>query len=149
MKTCKITPADIQHNWVEVDATGQTLGRLSTEIARVLRGKHKPCFVPHFDCGDYVVVTNASKLRLTGSNKWETKVYYHHTGYIGGIKSINAKDLKSQFPERLLEKAVKGMLPKNKLGRQIFKKLKVYGGPTHNHTAQKPVPMAPRIANGG
>ena len=147
MKTCKITPADITKKWVVVDAENQSLGRLATEIARVLRGKHKANFVPHLDCGDNVLVINASKINLTG-NKWDQKVYYHHTGYIGGIKAIKAKDLLEKAPERLISIAVKGMLPKNKLSSKLMTHLRVYGGAEHNHEAQKPVPMAPRTAKG-
>jgi len=147
MRTCSIKPADIQKKWVTVDATGKSLGRLASEIARVLRGKHKPTFVPHLDCGDNVVVTNASKVNLTG-RKWEDKNYYHHTGYIGGIKEISAQDLLQKHPERLVQFAVKGMLPKTKLGRKVYKNLKVYAGTEHNHKAQKPEAMAPRTANG-
>ena len=148
MKTCSIKPADITKKWVKVDAKGQSLGRLASEIARVLRGKHKPTFVPHLDCGDYVVVTNASEITLSGA-KWDQKFYYHHTGYIGGIKAISARDLLAKKPERLIENAVKGMLPKNKLSRKIFKNLKVYAGPEHQHEAQKPVDMAPRLVVAG
>ena len=147
MKTCSIKPADIQKKWVTVDATGKSLGRLASEVARVLRGKHKPSFVPHLDCGDNVVVTNASKVNLTG-RKWEQKNYYHHSGYIGGIKEISAQDLLAKHPERLVQTAVKGMLPKTKLGRKIYMNLKVYAGEEHNHGAQKPEAMAPRTANG-
>jgi len=147
MKTCSIKPADIKKKWVTVDAAGKSLGRLASEVARVLRGKHKPEFVPHLDCGDFVIVTNASQVNLTG-RKWEQKIYYSHSTYIGGLKAIKAKDLLAKQPERLLEYAVKGMLPKNKLSRQVIKNLKVYAGSEHAHAAQKPVPMAPRIANG-
>lgn len=147
MKTCKITPADITKKWVVVDAENQTLGRLATEVARVLRGKHKPNFVPHLDCGDNVLVINAAKINLTG-NKWDQKVYYHHTGYIGGIKAIKAKDLLEKAPERIITSAVKGMLPKNKLSSKLMTHLRVYAGAEHAHEAQKPEPMAPRIAKG-
>ncbi|MCB9228273.1 MAG: 50S ribosomal protein L13 [Deltaproteobacteria bacterium] len=147
MKTCKITPADLDKKWVTVDATGQTLGRLASEIARILRGKHKPTFVPHLDCGDNVVVTNAAKMVLTG-RKLEQKNYYHHSGYIGGIKETSAAELMEKHPERLLEFAVKGMLPKSKLGRQIYMNMKVYAGAGHKHEAQKPEVMAPRTASG-
>lgn len=147
MKTCSIKPADIEKKWVTVDAAGKPLGRLASEVARVLRGKHKPSFTPHIDCGDYVIVTNAAQISLTG-RKWERKVYYHHSGYIGGIKAIKAEDLLAKHPERLVESAVKGMLPKNKLSRHIFKNLKVYAGSEHAHEAQKPVPAAPRTGNG-
>lgn len=143
MKTCSIKPADIKKKWVIVDAAGQPLGRLASEIARVLRGKHKPTFVPHLDCGDNVIVTNAAKISLSGS-KWDKKFYYHHTGYIGGIKSISARDLLAKNPERLIENAVRGMLPKTKLARKVFKNLRVYADSEHGHTAQKPEPMTPR-----
>ena len=137
MRTCSIKPADIQKKWVTVDATGKSLGRLASEIARVLRGKHKPTFVPHLDCGDNVVVTNASKVNLTG-RKWEDKNYYHHTGYIGGIKEISAQDLLQKHPERLVQFAVKGMLPKNKLGADLFRNLYVFADSDHKFEAQKP-----------
>ena len=145
MKTCSITPAKIQKQWVTVDAADRPLGRLASEIAHVLRGKHKPTFTPHLDCGDNVIVVNASKVALTG-DKLEKKIYYHHTGYIGGIKATRAKDLLAEHPERLLEFAVKGMLPKNKLGRQILKNLRVYPTGEHPHEAQEPQPMKPRTA---
>jgi large subunit ribosomal protein L13 len=147
MKTCSITPADIKKKWLIVDAAGKPLGRLASEVARVLRGKHKPDFVPHLDCGDNVVVTNAAHVILTG-NKPNKKIYYNHSGYIGGIKAIVAKDLLAQHPERAIEFAVKGMLPKNKLAREIMKNLRVYPGTDHMHTAQKPEAMAPRLARG-
>jgi large subunit ribosomal protein L13 len=131
-------PAEVDKRWYVVDATDQVLGRLSTRIATVLRGKHKPSFTPHVDTGDFVVVVNAEKVRLTG-RKAEQKVYYRHTGYPGGIKSTTAaKRLAGAHPERVLEDAVRGMLPKNALGRQLVGKLKVYAGPEHPHTAQKP-----------
>lgn len=145
MKTISITPANIDKKWVLVDAEGQTLGRLASEISRVLRGKNKPIFVPHLDCGDYVVVVNADKIKLTG-NKLANKVYYHHTGYVGGIRSIKAEDLLVKKPEKILTLAVRGMLPKNKLGRQVLKNLKVYAGGEHPHTAQKTIPLSPRLA---
>lgn len=145
MKTCSIKPADIRKKWVTVDATGQSLGRLASEVARVLRGKHKPSFVPHLDCGDYVVVTNAAKVKLTG-RKLEQKNYHHHTGYIGGIKEIPAQELLEKHPERLVQFAVRGMLPKSKLGRKVYLNLKVYAGAEHQHGAQKPEPMHPRTA---
>ena len=124
MKTDPFKPVHIEKNWVTVDASGKTLGRLATQVAAVLRGKHKPSFVPHLDCGDNVVVLNAEKVKLTG-RKWDQKTYYHHTGYIGGIKAIQAKDLLKKAPERILEYAVRGMLPKNKLSRQVLKNLRV------------------------
>ncbi len=143
MKTFNLTPNDIKKNWVLVDAADQTVGRLASEIARVLRGKNKPTFSPHLDTGDFVVVVNADKIKFTG-NKMENKVYYHHTGYIGGIKARTATQLMETFPERVLKNAVKGMLPKNKIGRKVFKNLKVYAGVEHPHAAQNPVPMAQR-----
>ena len=147
MKTCKVTPSDIQKNWVVVDASGQTLGRLASEISRSLRGKNKPNYVPHLDCGDNVIVLNAGKVKLTG-RKWDQKTYFHHTGYIGGIKAIGARDLCEKHPERLIESAVKGMLPKTKLGRKLFKNMRVYSGDEHGHKAQNPIEMKPRLANG-
>lgn len=147
MKTCSIKPADIKKKWLIVDAAGQPLGRLASEVARVLRGKHKPDFVPHLDCGDNVIVTNAAHVILTG-NKPSKKVYYDHSGYIGGIKAIVAKDLIAENPVRVIEYAVKGMLPKNKLARQMMKNLRVYAGTDHKHTAQTPTAMAPRLAQG-
>ena len=137
MKTVSAKPAEVRRDWFVVDATGKTLGRLATEIAHRLRGKHKPIYTPHVDTGDYIVVVNASKVRVTG-NKMQDKVYYHHTGYIGNMKSINLQDMLDKDPERAIEIAVKGMLPKNPLGRAMFKKLKVYAGPEHNHQAQQP-----------
>ena len=131
-------PAEVDKRWYVVDATDQVLGRLSTRIATVLRGKHKPIYTPHVDTGDFVVVVNAEKVRLTG-RKAEQKVYYRHTGWVGGIKSITAgKRLAGAHPERVLEDAIRGMLPKNALGRQMVGKLKVYAGPEHPHAAQKP-----------
>lgn len=147
MKTTSIKPASIQKKWVVVDAADQTLGRLATEIARNLRGKHRATFTPHLDTGDHVVVVNAEKIKLTGS-KWSDKSYYWHSGYIGGIKSATASEIRAKKPERLIEIAVKGMLPKNKLGRKIFKNLKVYAGAEHPHEAQKPDMMKPRTAAG-
>ncbi|MDD9951969.1 MAG: 50S ribosomal protein L13 [Zetaproteobacteria bacterium] len=143
MKTCSITPAHISKKWVTVDASGMPLGRLASEIARVLRGKNKPYFVPHLDCGDNVIVTNADKVSLSGG-KWDKKLYYRHTGYIGGIREISARDLLARNPERLVEYAVKGMLPKTKLGRKVIKNMRVFAGPEHNMSAQAPVEMAPR-----
>lgn len=146
MKTISITPANIEKQWVLVDAEGQTLGRLASEISRVLRGKNKPTFVPHLDCGDNVIVVNAEKIKLTG-NKLSKKVYHHHTGYMGGLKSIKAEDLIVKNPEKMLTLAVRGMLPKNKLSRKVLKNLKVYAGSEHPHTAQKTVALAPRLAS--
>jgi len=140
MKTFSAKPSDIQRKWLIVDAEGKTLGRISTEIARVLRGKHKPEYTPHMDLGDFVIVINASKVRVTG-NKVNDKIYYRHTGYPGGIKGQNFKKLVADHPDRVVELAVKGMLPKNSLGRAMYKKLKVYGGNEHPHEAQQPQEM--------
>lgn len=129
--------ATIERKWYVVDATDKTLGRLSTEVASILRGKHKPTFTPHVDCGDYVIIINAEKIHLTG-NKWDGKLYYRHSGYTGGLKVQTAKEINEAHPERLIELAVKGMLPKGRLGRQVVKKLYVYAGTEHPHIAQKP-----------
>ncbi len=137
MKSYVAKPLEIERKWYVVDATDKTLGRLSTEIASRLRGKHKPIYTPHVDCGDYIIVVNAEKIRLTG-NKVNQKVYRHHTGYMGGLRERSYKEMLAKHPERIIEKAVKGMLPKNSLGRQMYTKLKVYAGPEHNHAAQKP-----------
>mgnify|MGYP001279729025 CR=1 FL=1 len=137
MKTYSAKQADIKRDWYVVDAEGKTLGRLASEIALRLRGKHKPEYTPHVDTGDYIVVVNAEKVRVTGRKETD-KVYYHHTGYIGGIKSITFEKLIQKAPERVIEFAVKGMLPKNRLGRAMFKKLKVYAGTEHRHAAQQP-----------
>ena len=137
MKTLSTKPAEVKRDWYVVDATGKTLGRLATEIARRLRGKHKVEFTPHVDTGDYIVVINAGKVAVTG-NKAEDKVYYSHSEYPGGLKSIVFKDLLATKPTRVIEIAVKGMLPKNPLGREMFRKLKVYKGSEHRHQAQNP-----------
>ena len=137
MKTVSIRPQDVDHAWYVVDAENQILGRLATEIASRLRGKHKPEYTPHVDTGDYIVVVNADKVRVTGS-KFEDKMYYRHSGYPGGIKSMSFKDMQARHPERVVEKAVKGMLPRNPLGRAMFRKLKVYAGAEHPHSAQQP-----------
>lgn len=137
MTTVSAKPAEVRRDWFVVDADGKTLGRLSTEIAHRLRGKHKPEYTPHVDTGDYIVVVNAEKIRVTG-NKLKDKIYHHHTGYIGNLKSISLEKLLAKAPERVIESAVKGMLPKNPLGRAMFKKLKVYAGPEHQHAAQQP-----------
>ena len=134
MKTFSAKPAEVKRDWYLVDAAGKTLGRLSTELARRLRGKHKAEFTPHVDTGDYIIVINAEKVRVTG-NKEQDKIYYHHTGYIGNMKSISLGKLRQTHPERIIETAVKGMLPKNPLGRAMFKKLKVYAGDKHEHQA--------------
>lgn len=136
-KTFAPTPADMQHDWWIVDAQGQTLGRLASRVAMVLRGKHKATFAPHADMGDYVVIINADKIHVTG-RRMDQKVYYRHTGYPGGIKSMTLREMLKRHPERVLEIAVRGMLPKNRLGRQMIKKLKVYAGDQHPHEAQKP-----------
>jgi len=140
MKTFSAKPAEVRRDWFVVDATGKTLGRLSTEIARRLRGKHKPVYTPHVDTGDYIVVVNAEKIRVTG-NKLKDKMYHHHTGYIGNLKSVSLEKLLDETPERALQHAVKGMLPRGPLGRQMLTKLRVFAGPEHTHTAQQPVPL--------
>lgn len=145
MLTHNVKPDEIVKNWVIVDAKGQSLGRVSTEIARILRGKHKPNFVPYLDCGDNVIVINAEKVVLTG-RKLKQKHYYRYSGYIGGLKSISAEDLLAKYPERLLEASVKGMLPKNKLSRSLLTNLKIYAGESHPHAAQNPVAASPRLA---
>lgn len=137
MKTFSAKPADIKHDWYVVDADGKTLGRLATEIARRLRGKHKPEYTPHIDTGDYIVVVNAEKVRVTG-NKEKDKMYYRHTGYIGNLKSISLGKLRQSHPDRIIKTAVRGMLPRNPLGRAMFRKLKVYAGSEHSHQAQQP-----------
>lgn len=137
MKTYTAKPEDIEREWFLVDAEGKTLGRLAAEIAKVLRGKHKPIYTPHLDCGDYVIVVNADKVRVTGQ-KLDQKMYYRHSGYPGGLTSINLRDQLQKHPERVLEAAVRGMLPKNPLGRKMFRKLKVYAGDSHPHQAQQP-----------
>ncbi len=140
MKTFSAKPAEVRRDWFVVDATGKTLGRLSTEIARRLRGKHKPEYTPHVDTGDYIVVINAEKVRVTG-NKLEDKIYHRHTGYIGNLKSVSLAKLLEEHPERVIEKSVKGMLPRGPLGRKMFGKLRVYKGPEHDHAAQQPIPL--------
>jgi large subunit ribosomal protein L13 len=137
MRTFSAKSHEVNHDWYVVDAAGKTLGRLATEIARRLRGKHKPEYTPHVDTGDYIIVVNADKVQVTG-RKASDKMYYHHTGYIGNLKSINFEKLQVKAPGRVIEIAVKGMLPKNPLGRAMFRKLKVYAGPEHQHTAQQP-----------
>lgn len=139
--TAKITQSareqDIQRDWYVVDAQGQTLGRLATQVATILKGKNKPSYTPHVDCGDYVVVVNAEKVHVTGQ-KMTQKKYYRHSGYPGGLKEVTLRDQLDKFPNRVVESAVRGMLPHNRLGRQMFKKLKVYAGPNHPHEAQQP-----------
>ena len=137
MKTYTPKTEEIQRRWWVVDANGKVLGRLASEIAQVLRGKHKPMFTPHLDTGDYVVVVNADKVRLTG-NKAENKAYFRHSGYMGGEKFVPFKEMLSKHPDRVIDLAVKGMLPKNNLGRLLRRKLKVYAGPEHPHEAQQP-----------
>ncbi len=137
MKTVSIKPADVKREWFVVDAEGKTLGRLATEIARRLRGKHKAEYTPHVDTGDYIVVVNVEKVRVTG-NKAKDKQYYRHTGYPGGLRSMSFEQMVDHAPERTLQFAVKGMLPKGPLGRAMFAKLKVYAGTTHPHAAQQP-----------
>lgn len=137
IKTYSAKAEDIKREWLVVDAEGKTLGRLSTEIATILRGKHKPIFTPHVDCGDFVIVINADKIRVTG-NRLDQKIYYRHSGYMGGLKQVTLRQMLQTHPERVLQFSVRGMLPKNRLGRQVFKKLKVYASPTHPHAAQQP-----------
>ncbi|MAK44760.1 MULTISPECIES: 50S ribosomal protein L13 [Spongiibacter] len=140
MKTFSAKPNDVTRDWFVVDAADKTLGRLASEIAHRLRGKHKPEYTPHVDTGDYIVVVNAEKVRVTGK-KTTDKIYHHHTGYPGGLKSISFEKLIDKAPERVIQGAVKGMLPKNPLGRAMFKKLKVYAGAEHPHTAQQPIEL--------
>ncbi|ADJ27222.1 50S ribosomal protein L13 [Nitrosococcus watsonii] len=140
MKTFSAKPKEVRRDWYLVDANGVTLGRLASEIARRLRGKHKAIYTPHIDTGDYIVVVNAEKIRATGK-KMAQKHYYRHSGYPGGIKSLTLEKLLERAPERAIELAVKGMLPKNTLGRAMFRKLNVYGGTSHPHTAQQPQPL--------
>ena len=137
MKTYMANPDKIERKWYVVDAEGQTLGRLAAEVAKVLRGKNKPVFTPHVDTGDYVIVVNADKVKVTGK-KLEQKIYYHHSDYVGGMKETTLKEMMAKKPEAVIELAVKGMLPKGPLGRAMIKKLHVYAGPEHGHQAQKP-----------
>jgi large subunit ribosomal protein L13 len=138
--TGRVSAADVRHGWFVVDASGQVLGRLATRIARIIMGKHRPNYVPYLDMGDFVVVTNAEKVRMTGT-KLDAKMYRRHTGYPGGLRSTAARDLQEKYPERLIEEAVRGMLPKSKLGRKQIRKLKVYRGSSHPHEAQQPRPL--------
>ena len=138
MKTYQAKKEELEYKWYLVNAEGKVLGRLATELAKILKGKNKPTYTPHVDTGDFVIVVNAGKLTLTGK-KMKDKIYYHHTGYPGGIKEINAEKLLAKKPTEMIRMAVKGMLPKNILGRQMLRKLKVYAGPNHPHEAQKPV----------
>ncbi len=140
MKTYVTNPNEVEREWYVVDATGKTLGRLSTRVAHILRGKHKPIYSPSVDTGDHVIVINAEKIHVTG-RKLDQKIYYHHTGYPGGIKEITLRNLLQKHPTRVIRHAVRGMLPKNRLGRRMFKKLKVYAGPDHPHVAQQPKPL--------
>ncbi len=140
MKTVSMRAEDVRRSWYVVDAENQTLGRLASAIASRLRGKHKPEFTPHVDTGDYIIVVNADKVHVTG-NKESGKIYYRHSGYPGGIKGTSLGRMRETHPERIIEKAVKGMLPRNPLGRAMFKKLKVYAGASHPHTAQQPQPL--------
>ena len=137
MKTFMQKKETVERKWYVVDAEGQTLGRLATKVATVLRGKHKPTYTPHVDCGDYVIVINAEKVVLTG-NKLDDKMYYNHSGFPGGLRERNAKTMIEKYPEEMVERAIKGMLPHNRLGRAMGKKLFVYAGPDHKHSAQKP-----------
>lgn len=140
MKSYVATASTIQRNWYVVDANGKTLGRLASEVAKVLRGKNKPTFTPFMDCGDYVIVVNAEKIKVTGK-KLDQKIYYHHSDYVGGMKETTLREMHANKPEKVIELAVKGMLPKGPLGRQMYKKLFVYAGPDHKHQAQQPVEL--------
>jgi len=140
MKTYQATKEELDPKWYVVNAEGKVLGRLSTELAKILKGKNKPIYTPHVDTGDFVIVINAGKVTLTG-NKLKDKIYYHHTGYPGGIKQTSAEKLLAKKPTEIIRIAVKGMLPKNSLGRQMLRKLKIYPGPDHPHEAQKPAPL--------
>ena len=137
MKTFMASPATIERKWYVVDATGYTLGRLTSEVAKILRGKNKPIFTPHMDCGDYVIVVNAEKIQVTGK-KLDQKIYYNHSDYVGGMRETTLREMMAKKPEKVIELAVKGMLPKGPLGRSMIKKLHVYAGPEHAHQAQKP-----------
>jgi large subunit ribosomal protein L13 len=137
LKTYHAKPGEVEREWLVIDATDMVLGRLATEVAQILKGKRKPQYTPHVDTGDFVIIVNAEKIRLTG-NKAQTKIYFSHSGYIGGLKEVSFARMLEKHPERIIEKAVKGMLPKNTLGRAMNRKLKVYAGPEHPHAAQKP-----------
>ena len=137
MKSFMASPATIERKWYVVDAAGYTLGRLASEVAKVLRGKNKPIFTPHMDCGDYVIIVNAEKIKVTGK-KMDQKIYYHHSEYVGGMKETTLKEMMAKKPERVIELAVKGMLPKGPLGKSMIKKLHVYAGQDHEQAAQKP-----------
>ena len=137
MKSYMASPATVERKWYVVDATGYTLGRVASEVAKVLRGKNKAIFTPHIDTGDYVIIVNADKIKVTGK-KLDQKIYYHHSDYVGGMKETTLREMMAKKPEKVVELAVKGMLPKGPLGRQMYTKLHVYAGPEHNHQAQKP-----------
>jgi large subunit ribosomal protein L13 len=137
MKTFMASPATIERKWYVIDADGMTLGRLASEAAKILRGKNKPIFTPHIDTGDYLIIVNASKVAVTGK-KLDDKIYYHHSKYVGGMKETTLREMMEKKPEKVIELAVKGMLPKGPLGREMYKKLHVYAGPDHKHQAQKP-----------
>ena len=140
MQTYMQRKEDVNRNWYVIDASGKNLGRLATSVATILRGKNKPTFTPHVDCGDYVIVINAKEVNLTGK-KLDNKMYYNHSGYPGGLRERTAKEMRENYPEEMIERAVKGMLPKGRLGRQMAKKLFVYAGSEHKHQAQKPVSL--------
>lgn len=140
MKTYQAKRETVEHRWYLVNAEGKVLGRLATELAKVLRGKTKPIYTPHVDTGDFVIVVNANKISLTGK-KMKDKIYYHHSGHPGGIKAISAEKLLAKKPTEMIRIAVKGMLPKNSLGRQMIRKMKIYAGPNHRHEAQGPIPL--------
>jgi len=140
MKTYQAKKEELEQKWYLVNAEGKVLGRLATELAKILKGKNKPIYTPHLDTGDFIIVVNAGKITLTGK-KMKDKIYYHHTGYPGGIKEINAEKLLAKKPTEMIRMAVKGMLPKNSLGREMLRKLKVYSGPNHPHEAQKPISL--------
>jgi large subunit ribosomal protein L13 len=140
VRTYTAKPGEFEREWYVVDATGKTLGRLASQVATILRGKHKPIYTPHVDCGDFVIIVNADKIRVTG-RKLDQKIYYRHSGYPGGLKQITLREQLAKRPDRVVEHAVRGMLPKNRLGRKMFKKLKVYAAPTHPHQAQQPKPL--------
>jgi len=140
MNTFTAKPNEVSRDWYVIDAKGKTLGRLASEVARRLRGKHKPVYTPHVDTGDYIIIVNADKVHVTG-RKYTDKMYHHHTGYIGNLKSASFARMQQRAPGRVIEIAVKGMLPKNPLGRAMFRKLKVYSGPEHRHDAQQPRPL--------
>ena len=137
MKSISARPETVQHDWYVIDATDKVLGRLATEVARHLRGKHKPIYTPHVDTGDYIVIINADKVRVTG-NKEEGKIYHHHTGFPGGIKSVNLKTMREKYPDRIIMSAVRGMMPKGPLGRAMLTKLRIFSGAEHTHQAQQP-----------